>query len=145
MIHKSFLQQSVKANLNKKHFLKNLLNGTISFLPANQLMLFPSLAKHRQCLSRFGMLIYGIGISHLSGGMQGILCLQILFYFEFPHFQNSCMETSLCTAVNWRVEGGQGCVLRACSFPGGPPKDPLPMWKAYYLDGLIFLDAKWHL
>ena len=37
MIHNSFLQQSVKANLNKKHFLKNLVNGMIFFLPANQL------------------------------------------------------------------------------------------------------------
>ena len=37
MIYKSFLQQSVKANLNKKHFLKNLVNGMIFFLPANQL------------------------------------------------------------------------------------------------------------
>ena len=36
MIHKSFLQQSVKANLNKKHFLKNLVNGMIFFLPASQ-------------------------------------------------------------------------------------------------------------
>ena len=36
MIYKSFLQQSVKANLNKKHFLKNLVNGMIFFLPANQ-------------------------------------------------------------------------------------------------------------
>ena len=35
MIYKSFLQQSVKANLNKKHFLKNLVNGMI-FLHISQ-------------------------------------------------------------------------------------------------------------
>ena len=29
MIYKSVLQQSVKANLNKKHFLKKLVNGMI--------------------------------------------------------------------------------------------------------------------
>ena len=55
MIYKSFLQQSVKVNLNKKHFLKNLVNGMIFFLPTSQLT---------NVVSQFGeaqTMFFGIG------------------------------------------------------------------------------------
>ena len=46
--------------------------------------------------------------------------------------QESCKETSSCTAVNWKYEGNHECILRACFLPIVPPKNPLNNWKAYY-------------
>ena len=71
-----------------------------------------------------------------SGSRTSVETCQVFFQNPFnlwlSSLQKSCEDKSDCTAVNWKYEGNHECILRACSLPVVPPKNPHHKWKAYY-------------
>ena len=47
--------------------------------------------------------------------------------------QESCKIKVGCTAVNWKHRGQSDCILRGCSLPVVPPRNPYQDWMCYYV------------